>query len=229
MARQLIITEFLSLDGVMEAPGGGDHPHAGWTFQGIEFLPEAYELKGREQQQASAILLGRVTFEEFAPVWPSMDDQFPLYNAMPKYVVSTTLSDADVEGVAWKNCHRLDSIEAVRALKEGRIPAAPGAAPAGAATATGSGSEAAADEGPIIVHGSATLAQSLAAAGLVDRYHLVTFPVVLGEGKRLFASDGDCHQRLRLVEDKAFGNGVRMSIYDVVRDEAEVVAPHPMA
>lgn len=108
----------LTLDGVMEAPGGGDHPRAGWTFQEVEFVPEAYELKGREQMESTALLLGRRTFEEFAPVWPSMDDQFAHYNALPKYVVSTTLSDAEVAANPWGDCHRLASIDAVRALTE---------------------------------------------------------------------------------------------------------------
>lgn len=191
--RPIIVTEFLTLDGVMEAPGGGEHPHAGWTFRDIEFVPEAYALKGREQEEATALLLGRVTFEEFAPVWPSMDDQFARYNAMPKHVVSTTLTADEVEANPWGRCSLLGSIAEVAALKE-------------------------TEGGPIIVHGSARVAQSLAAAGLVDRYHLVTFPVLLGAGKRLFGEDGDRFTRLRLVEDETFSNGVRASVYDVVRE-----------
>lgn len=190
MARQLIVTAFLTLDGVMEAPGGGDHPHAGWTFQGLEFVPEAYGIKESEQQEADAMLIGRVSFEEFAPVWPDMDDQFPRYNEMPKFVVSTTLSPAEVSGTRWRNCHLLRSLDDVRALKQS-------------------------DGGPIIVHGSATLAQALAAAGLVDRYHLLTFPVLLGAGKRLFADDG-AHQRLGLVRSADYANGIRMAVYDVL-------------
>lgn len=189
MSRQLIVTEFLTLDGVMEAPGGGDHPHAGWTFEGLEFVPEAYELKGTEQEEASALLLGRVTFEEFAPVWPDMDEQFAAYNRMPKHVVSTTLTPEQVTGTRWQNCHLLRGLDEVRALKDG-------------------------EGGPILVHGSATLAQSLAQAGLVDRYHLLTFPVVLGTGRRLFA-DAGAHRRLDLVRSADYSNGVRMAVYDV--------------
>ncbi|GAB2537078.1 dihydrofolate reductase family protein [Brachybacterium huguangmaarense] len=193
--RPIIVTEFLTLDGVMEAPGGGEHPHAGWTFRDIEFVPAAYALKGREQEEATALLLGRVTFEEFAPVWPSMDDQFARYNTMPKHVVSTTLAADEVEANPWGRCSLLGSIEDVAALKE-------------------------TEGGPIIVHGSVTLAQSLATAGPVDRYHLVTFPVLLGAGKRLFDEDGDRFARLRLVDDETFSNGVRASVYDVDREGA---------
>jgi len=192
MTRQLIVTEFLTLDGVMEAPGGGDHPQAGWTFQGIDLVPEAYEIKGTEQEEAGALLLGRVSFEEFAPIWPGMDEQFALYNRMPKHVVSTTLSPEQVTGTGWENCHLLRGLDEVRALKE-------------------------TDGGPLLVHGSARLVQSLVAADLVDRYHLLTFPVLLGTGKRLFAADAPA-QRLTLVRSADFSNGVRMAVYDVRRD-----------
>lgn len=194
MSRTLIVTEFLTLDGVMEAPGGEPtHPHAGWTFQNIEFVPEAYALKGREQEQASALLLGRRTFEAFAPVWPSMEDQFPQYNAMPKYVVSTTLDTGEVEANPWGDCHLLRSIEEVRALTE-------------------------TEGGPIIVHGSGQLARSLAEAGLVDRYHLLVFPVALGAGARLFPADRDAYTRFVIREDEVFSNGVRAMVLDVVRE-----------
>ena len=111
--RPLIVTAFTSLDGVMEAPGGGEHRSAGWTFQLVDFVPEAYEIKGREQSETTALLLGRKTYEEFAPVWPSMDD-FAEYNAMPKYVVSTTLQDTDP---GWP-ATILRSVDDVAALKE---------------------------------------------------------------------------------------------------------------
>lgn len=194
--RTLIVTEMLSLDGVIDSPGGGDHPRAGWTFKDVEFVPDAYEIKGREQLDAAAMLLGRVSFQDFAPVWPSMAD-FPQYNEMPKYVVTTTLSDEDVTGTDWQNCHRLTSIDDVRRLKEG-------------------------EGGPIIVHGSASLAKSLAAAGLVDRYHLLEFPLVLGAGKRLFDDTGDAYRTLTLVESATYPNGIRMAIYDVApaKDES---------
>ncbi|WP_130014820.1 dihydrofolate reductase family protein [Serinicoccus sediminis] len=181
--RQLIVTEIITLDGVVDSPGGGDHPHAGWSFKDVEFDEAAYEIKGREQDEAGALLLGRRTYEEFAPVWPGMTEEFPGYNAMPRYVVSTTLTDTS----PWE-ATVLGSLEEVRTLKEG-------------------------DGDPIIVHGSATLAQGLAEAGLVDRYHLLVFPVVLGSGIRLFG-DG-AKQRLTLVESQSYGNGVTMAVYDV--------------
>jgi dihydrofolate reductase len=183
--RSLIVTEFMSLDGVIDSPGGGEHPHAGWTFKDVEMDPAAYEIKGREQQEAGAMLMGRVSYDEFAPVWPTMEE-FAEYNAMPKYVVSSTLTDPQ-----WQHTTVLRSLDEVAELKQG-------------------------DGGPILVHGSATLAQGLAAAGLVDRYHLLIFPIILGSGKRLFATDGD-KQKLSLVEHATYGNGVEMKVYDVIR------------
>jgi hypothetical protein len=83
--RTLIATAFVSLDGVVEAPGGEPgYRNAGWTFEGIEFDPAAYALKGREQEEATAMLLGRVSYQAFSPVWPGMTEDFPGYNAMPK-------------------------------------------------------------------------------------------------------------------------------------------------
>ncbi len=187
--RELIVTTLLSADGVMDSPGGGDHPAAGWTFRGIEFDPAVYELKGREQEEAGALMMGRTSYEEFAPVWPSMTEEFPHYNAMPKYVVSTTLEG---DTAPWGEDHVtvVRSLEQVAALKEE-------------------------DGGPISVHGSATLAQGLASAGLVDRYHLLVFPVILGSGKRLFG-DGPT-QRLTVEESAVHGNGVVKLVYRVVR------------
>lgn len=188
--RPLIVTEFISLDGVVDSPGGGEHPHAGWTFQQVAFDEAAYEIKGREQEEAGALLLGRVSYQEFAPVWPTMAE-FATYNALPKYVVSTTLADADLHD-AWRPTQVLGSLDEVAALK-------------------------ATDGGPIYVHGSPTLARSLVAADLVDRFHLLTFPVLLGGGKRLFADGDPALTRLRLDEHRAFGNGITLATYDVVR------------
>ena len=185
--RTLIVTEFTSLDGVIDSPGGGPHPRAGWTFKQVPFVAEAYEIKGREQLEASAMLMGRVSYDEFAPVWPSMTDEFPQYNAMPKYVVSSTLENPE-----WNNTSVLRSIAEVAALKD-------------------------TEGGNIIVHGSATLAKALAAAGLVDRYHLLIFPLLLGAGRRLFDGGGDVLQKLDLVEHEAYSNGVIKAVYDVVR------------
>ena len=185
--RTLIVTAFVSADGVMEAPGGGEYRNAGWTFKDIEFDEAAYEIKGREQEETTALLLGRRTYEEFAPVWPTMEE-FTEYNAMPRYVVSTTLAGDDPGWPATV----LRSLDDVAALKE-------------------------TEGGPIAVHGSATLGASLADAGLVDRYHLLTFPVLLGAGKRLFSDTDKDATKLHLVEYEAYPNGIQKQIYDVVR------------
>lgn len=183
--RTLIVTEFITLDGIVDSPGGGDHPRAGWTFKEVPFVEAAYELKGREQTEAGAMLIGRVSYDEFAPVWPKMAE-FAEYNAMPKYVVSSTLTDPE-----WNNTSVLRSLDDVARLKEGD------------------------EAGTILVHGSPTLAQGLAEAGLVDRYHLLQFPVALGEGKRLF--NGRETGKLELVEHELYSNGVVKQVFDVVR------------
>lgn len=186
--RTLIVTAFTSVDGVMEAPGGEvGHRSSGWTFTDVVFDPAAYEIKGREMEETTALLLGRVSYEAFAPVWPTMDE-FATYNAMPRYVVSTTLQQDDPRWPATV----LRSVEDVAALKE-------------------------TDGGPIAVHGSATLGKALADAGLVDRYHLLVFPVLLGAGKRLFSETDKDKQVLAVRESQTYGNGVTKLVYDVVR------------
>jgi dihydrofolate reductase len=185
--RTLIVTAFVSTDGVMEAPGGDDgYRNAGWTFKQVEFDPAAYEIKGREQEEATALLLGRTSYQLFAPVWPTMEE-FPGYNAMPRYVVSTTLTEPDPRWPATI----LRSLDEVAALKQ-------------------------TDGGPIAVHGSAKLGHSLADAGLVDRYHLLVFPVLLGAGVRLFSSSDRDTTRLTLVEHAVYSNGVQKQVFDVV-------------
>ncbi|MBF4160365.1 dihydrofolate reductase family protein [Nocardioides acrostichi] len=187
--RPIVVTTMLSLDGVMDSPGGGEHPRAGWTFKEVPFEEAAYEIKGREQEEAGSMLLGRVSHDEFAPVWPTMPE-FEQYNAMPKYVVSSTL-----EGSEWNNTHVLRSLDDVAALKDSDEP------------------------GSIIVHGSATLAQGLATAGLVDRYHLLVFPLLLGTGKRLFSTDTPTGgiTGLSVLESETYANGVQKLVLDVVR------------
>ncbi len=190
--RTLIATAFVSLDGVMEAPGGEPgHRSSGWTFKDIEFDEAAYELKGREQAEASAMMMGRGSYEAFSLVWPGMTDVFPGYNAMPKYVVSTTLQESDLVS-NWGETTILRSLDDVAALKE-------------------------TDGGPIIIHGSTLLNRNLSDAGLIDRYHLLVFPVLLGAGKRLFSETDKDKQSLKVVESEAFGNGIQKLVYDVVR------------
>ncbi|MQY13521.1 putative protein YyaP [Streptomyces sp. RB5] len=187
--RTLISSAFVSLDGVMEAPGGEEgYRNSGWTFKDMEFVPEAYELKGREMQEASAMLLGRVSYQAFSPVWPAMEE-FAAYRPMPKYVVSTTLGEKDlVEG--WGEQTILRSLDDVAALKE-------------------------TEGGPIIVHGSMALNHGLADAGLIDRYHLLVFPLLLGAGGRLFSSADKDTQKLKLVEHEAYANGIQKNVFDV--------------
>jgi dihydrofolate reductase len=180
--RTLYVTEFISLDGVIEAPGGEeDYQHAGWTFD-IDSDPTMYEFKGEETFGTETVLLGRRTYEGFAAAWPERDGEFAdKLNTMEKVVVSTTLEDP-----AWTNTTVVRDLDAVRVLKEG-------------------------DGGPIGVHGSATLAQSLHKAGLVDQWNLMVFPVILGSGKRLFPTDADDKQKVTLR------NGVQLNIFEPVR------------
>ncbi|RSM80090.1 deaminase [Kibdelosporangium aridum] len=190
--RTLITTAFVSLDGVVEAPGGEPgYRNTGWTFNDIEFDEAAYEIKGREQDEAAAMLLGRVSYQGFSPVWPSMTEEFAGYNAMPKYVVSSTLQDSDLVS-NWGDTTILRTLDDVAALKQ-------------------------TEGGPIIVHGSATLNRNLSDAGLIDRYHLLVFPVLLGAGKRLFSATDKDKQLLKLVDSESYRNGIQKLVYDVVR------------
>lgn len=187
--RTLIYTAFVSLDGVVEAPGGEpEYRNSGWTMNDIEFSPDAYEIKGREQAEAAAMMMGRVSYEAFAPVWPDMED-FAQYKTMPKYVVSTTLDEGELVS-NWGDITILRSLDDVAALK---------------------GTEG----GPIIIHGSATLGRSLSDAALIDRYHLLVFPVLLGAGKRMFSETDKDKQALTLVESESYGNGIQKLVYDV--------------
>ena len=192
--RTLIYSAFVSLDGVVDSPGGGSpseqHRSGGWTFKDIEFLPEAYAIKGSEMEEAGAMMFGRRSYEAFAPIWPDIED-FAVIKEIPKYVVSTSLGDdALVEGWGPQNIVR--SLDEVEKLKQG-------------------------DGGPILVAGSAELARNLSDAGLIDRYHLLVFPVVLGAGKSMWSETDKDKQQLTLVESEAYGNGILKLVYDVVR------------
>lgn len=189
--RTLISTAFMSLDGVIESPGGEPgYRNAGWTFKDIEFLEDVYELKGREQGDASAMMMGRVSYEAFSPVWPTMTEEFASYNAMPKFVVSTTLNSADLVS-NWGDITILRSLEEVAALKE-------------------------TDGGPIIIHGSAELNRNLSDAGLIDRYHLLVFPVLLGAGKHLFSGTDKAKQMFKVIEAESYPNGIQKLVYEVI-------------
>ena len=189
MAR-IVVTEFVSLDGVMEDPGGSeDFKHGGWSF---EFArgDEGDKFKVDETMSSEAMLLGRRTYEGFADAWPGREGEFAdRFNSMPKYVVSSTLRDPE-----WTNTTVLDGdlAEAVSKLRE-----APG--------------------GDIVVHGSARLVQGLLENDLVDEVRLMVFPVVLGAGKRLFG-DTDDKKPLRLTDSKVVGDGVAIMVYEPRRD-----------
>jgi dihydrofolate reductase len=186
---RIVATEFVSLDGVMEAPGGGeDYEHQGWTFE-IERGAEGDKFKLDETLATEALLLGRTTYEGFAAAWPSMKGEFAdKFNAMPKYVVSSTLQEP-----SWNNTTVLggDVAEEVARLK-GTL------------------------DGEVVVHGSAQLVQSLIEQDLLDELRLMVFPVLLGSGKRLFGSASD-KKPLRLKSSKTVGDGVAVLVYEAAR------------
>lgn len=191
MTRELVYTGFISLDGVADSPGGEAEGHrsGGWVMQ-TEFVPEAYSLKSEELADTTALMFGRRSYEVFAPVWPGSEDH-AAYKELPKYVVSSTLTDdALVEG--WGPNTILRSTHDVAELKQ-------------------------TEGGAIFIHGSPELARKLSDAGLIDRYNLLVFPVLLGAGKSVFSTADRDKQNLRLRESEAYSNGVVKLLYDVVR------------
>ena len=189
---RIVVTEFVSLDGVMEDPGGAENfKHGGWSFK-ISRGDEGDKFKLDETFASEALLLGRVTYEGFAEAWPSREGEFAdKFNTMPKYVVSSTLSEPE-----WSNSTVLkgDVAEEVGKLKQEL-------------------------DGDIVVHGSARLVQTLLEHDLVDELRLMVFPVVLGSGKRLFGDTSD-KKPLRLVDSKMVGDGVAILIYEPAGEEA---------
>lgn len=183
---KLIVSEFVSLNGVMEAPGGEEgHPHSGWTFESI-YGDDHYAYKQKEIEEAESLLLGRVTYEGFSSAWPEREGPFAdKINSMPKYVVSSTLNEP-----AWTNTTVLDGdpIESVSKLKE-----------------TGGG--------PILVNGSAQLVHALTEAGLVDEYRAMVHPVLIADGLRMFPDPGQM-LKLRLTDSIAYDSGVNLLIYE---------------
>jgi dihydrofolate reductase len=189
---RIVVTEFISLDGVIEDPGGSeDFKHGGWSFE-IDRGEEGDQFKLDETMSSDALLLGRKTYEGFADSWPSRDGEFAdKFNNMPKYVVSSTLKDPE-----WTNSTVLggDLAEEVSRLRQEV-------------------------DGDIVVHGSAQLVQALVEDGLVDELRLMVFPVVLGAGKRLFGETSD-KRRLRLADSKMVGDGVAILTYEPAAAEA---------
>jgi dihydrofolate reductase len=175
--RPLIVTGFITLDGFYDDPM--------WTFKDVETDEGIYDIKAREEAETDTLLFGRRSYDDFAPVWPEMEE-FRKYNEIPKYVVSSTLTDPE-----WNNTSVLASLDDVARLKES-------------------------DGGTIAVHGSIQLAQSLLAAGLVDRYHLLVGPLLQGKGRRLFVDEAG-KTRLKLIEHAAYSNGVQLNVLEVVK------------
>ena len=184
--RKVIVSEFVTLDGVIEDPGGSEEfEHGGWAFR-FDRGPEGDKFKLDEVLASDALLLGRTTYEGFAEAWPSRDGEFAdKFNTMPKYVVSTTLD----EPLEWNNSTVLDGdlAEGVAKLRQDV-------------------------DGDIVVHGSAQLVQALIENDLVDELRLMVFPILLGTGKRVFGATSD-KKRLRLVDTKVVGDGVLILTY----------------
>jgi dihydrofolate reductase len=192
---RIVVTEFISLDGVMEDPGGSESfKHGAWSFQ-YNRGDEGDKFKLDETLSSEALLLGRVTYEGFAEAWPSRTDEAGFadkFNSMPKYVVSSTLEQPE-----WNNSTVLkgDVVEEVEKLK-------------------------AELDGDIVVHGSARLVQTLLEHDLVDELRLMVFPVVLGAGKRVFGETSD-KKPLRLVDSTVVGDGVVILVYGRAAEQAK--------
>ena len=186
---RIVVTEFVSLDGVMEDPGGSENfKHGGWSFE-ISRGEDGDKFKLDETMGSDALLLGRVTYEGFADAWPKRDGEFAdKFNNMPKYVVSSTLKDPD-----WNNTTVLggDVAESVSRVKD-EI------------------------DGDIVVHGSAQLVQALLENDLVDEVRLMVFPVVLGGGKRIFGETSD-KKPMKLAKSMTVGDGVEVMVYEPVK------------
>ena len=181
----ITVTEFVSLDGVMEAPGGEDFKYPGWSFE-IDRGEDGNKFKLDETMEADALLLGRRTYESFAGAWPERDGEFAdKFNEMPKYLVSSTITDPD-----WNNTTRLegDVVDAVRKLRDEF-------------------------DGVIQVPGSRQLVQDLVENDLVDQVNLMIFPVVLGTGKRVFGEYSD-RKTMKLVDSRTVGEGIVVLVYE---------------
>ncbi|HST64528.1 MAG TPA: dihydrofolate reductase family protein [Mycobacteriales bacterium] len=189
----LTVTEFISVDGVIDSPGGeAGYAHAGWTFD-IDPDPTVYGAVSEAYDGVAGLVLGRRTYDGFAAAWPQRegtgdeDAGFAVtLGDLPKYVVSTTLTDP-----AWRNTTVVPSVAELAALKQ--------------------------DSGPLLVAGSGALVHDLHKAGLVDRWHLLVFPVVLGSGRRLFPADATDKQKLTLTDHRTYANGVQLQVLDAVR------------
>jgi len=182
--RTLIVSEFVTLDGVMEAPGGEDsHPHTGWVvdYQG----PEQIDYKFREVLEADILLVGRVTYESFAGAWPTYRGEFAdRMNGMPKVVVSSTLSDPERSNTTVLSGDPVDGVRRLKAEGDGRI----------------------------VVGGSRTLVHALLDADLVDELGVMVVPATIGSGLRLFP-DTTRKRRWTMTDSQTFPSRVRVDTY----------------
>ena len=183
---RIVVTEYISVDGVVEAPSGAESfERVGWT-DGFSRGPEGDEFKVDETMASDALLLGRVTYDAFAAVWPHVEGEFAeKFNTMPKYVVSSTLTDPEWSNTTVLGGDVVEQVTKVRTLHERDV----------------------------VVHGSPQLAQTLLEHDLVDALHLLVYPVVVGAGKRLFAGTSET-KRLRLAETGTFGDGIHLLVYE---------------
>ena len=196
---KLVVTEFISLDGIIEDPGGSEgSEHGGWSFR--HPAPDGEQFKGDELRDSDVQLLGRVTYEGFAAAWPAMEEATGDYgkkmNAMPKVVVSTTLTEPTWNNTTIISGNVADEVARLKAQYDGDI----------------------------LVQGSATLAQTLAEHGLVDEYRLMVHPVVLGTGKRLFSGSA-AGTDLQLVDSRKVGPDVLLLIYRPANREPGTAGP----
>jgi dihydrofolate reductase len=194
--RKLVVVTFVTLDGVMQGPGGPSEDREGGFEYGGWVVPHFDEQGGAHMvgliQQAGALLLGRKTYDIFAAAWPNMPDGDPIaevYNRIPKYVASRS-----PQSLEWANSHQLgeDIAGEVAKLKEQ-------------------------DGGEIQVSGSGELVQTLMKNDLVDEFHLIVFPVIVGSGKRLFG-DGAIPRTLSLKSIETTANGVVIQVYERTGD-----------
>jgi dihydrofolate reductase len=192
--RKIIVQEFITLDGVMQAPGGPEEDttsgfaYGGWTAPYFAGADDAAGDFMKRWMESTDILLGQTTFELFADYWPKHADMWPGILDVTKYVVSDTLSQADVDAMGWKNSVLLKSTDDIKKLRDS-------------------------DGAPVKVHGSGVLAQSLFENDLVDELCLMTFPITLGTGKRLFG-EGTKPAAYKMTDSLVTSNGVTFAYYE---------------
>jgi dihydrofolate reductase len=185
---KIVVTEFVSLDGVMQAPGGEEFKYPGWTFE-FDRGEDGEQFKLDETLESDALLIGRVTYESFADAWPKREGPFAdKFNTMPKYLVSSKIDDPE-----WNNTTVIkgDVVDEVTKLKQDV-------------------------DGIIQIPGSRRLVHELIEADLVDEVHMMIFPVILGTGDRMYGESSD-KKPMRLKESRTVGDGVVILVYERAR------------